>query len=167
MRFEIERKFLVADGAWRAQATGSRPLRDGLIGQFEAGKVRVRLDGGRAWLTVKGARTGLSRTEFEYEVPRAHGEAMLAEVCVGRILEKTRWCVPHDGLSWEVDVYGGTLAGLVLAEIELEREDQPFARPGWLGQEVTGDPRFRQSALLRLAESGRALSAETILASAA
>ncbi|WP_020180043.1 CYTH domain-containing protein [Methylopila sp. M107] len=151
MRFEIERKFLVAHQGWRSAATGVRHLKDGLIGQSERGKARVRLERDRAWLTVKGVRSGgISRPEFEYEIPPADAQAMLGRVCVGCLIEKARHSVPHDGLTWEVDVFGGALAGIVLAEIELEDESQPFARPDWLGEEVTGDPRFRLSRLLRL-----------------
>ncbi|MER2267323.1 CYTH domain-containing protein [Methylobacterium oxalidis] len=161
MRVEIERKFRVAHDGWRAAATGRRILKDGLVGQFERGKVRVRLEADRAWLTVKGARSGLARAEFEYPVPREDAEAMLAGVCTGCLVEKTRYCVPHAGLTWEVDVYDGQLAGIILAEVELAHEAQDFDRPDWLGAEVTGDPRFRQTALLHLcgqADGHRALA---------
>lgn len=165
MRFEIERKFLVAHEGWRAAATGRRNLRDGLVGQFGRGKVRVRLDEDRAWLTVKGARLGISRPEFEYEIPGRDAAAMLQNVCIGGIIEKTRHSVPHDGLTWVVDEFGGCLAGIVLAEVELDAEDQPFSRPDWLGAEVTGDLRFRQTTLLHLcAQSGRPVTMADILA---
>lgn len=151
MRFEIERKFLIANDGWRCGATQARRLKDGLIGQGERGKARVRLDQDRAWLTVKGVRTGgISRPEFEYEISMADAEAMLATACTGCLIEKVRHTVPHDGLMWEVDVFGGALSGIVLAEIELEHEAQTFVRPDWLGEEVTGDPRFRLSRLLYL-----------------
>ncbi|ACA20361.1 adenylate cyclase [Methylobacterium sp. 4-46] len=164
MRFEVERKFLVADSRWRLAATPPRHLRDGLISQANGGKVRVRLDGSRAWLTVKGPRQGLGRQEFEYEIPPADGEALLAGVCEGCLIEKTRYGVPHAGRLWEVDVFRGDLAGLILAEVELEHEAAPLAVPDWAGPDVSGDPRFRQSALLRLrAATGRPLTPETIL----
>lgn len=151
MRFEIERKFLVIHDGWRNAATRVRHLKDGLIGQFGRGKVRVRLDQDGAWLTVKGARAdGIARPEFEYEIPRDDAADMLRTVCTGCLIEKDRFCVPHAGLVWEVDVFRGSLAGIVLAELELEDEDQPFARPDWVGEEVTGDLRFRQSTLLHL-----------------
>lgn len=151
MRFEIERKFLVAHDGWRQAATGVRRLKDGLIGQAERGKARVRLEQDRAWLTVKGVRTGgIARPEFEYEIPKADAEDMLRHVCTGCLIEKERYSVPHGGLVWEVDVFGGALSGIVLAEIELEDEAQLFERPDWLGEEVTGDPRFRLSRLLHL-----------------
>ncbi|MBA9067812.1 CYTH domain-containing protein [Methylorubrum extorquens] len=165
MRFEVERKFLVADDGWKAGVVRRHRLTDGLIGQFDTGKVRVRLDEDRAWLTIKGARVGLGRPEFEYEIPRADAEAMMRLVCDTCFIEKTRHCVPHAGLVWEIDVYGGTLAGMILAEVELEHEDQAFERPAWLGLEVTGDPRFRQSALLRrFEEAGRRVTLEEVLA---
>ncbi|GJD36100.1 CYTH domain-containing protein [Methylobacterium aerolatum] len=150
MRLEIERKFLVAHDGWRAGVTAVRHLKDGLVGHFARGKVRVRLDGDRAWLTVKGAREGIARAEFEYEIPPEDGRAMLAQVCTGCVIEKTRFCVPHEGLLWEVDVFHGALDGMILAEVELEEAAQPFGRPDWLGAEVTGDLRFRQSTLLHL-----------------
>lgn len=166
MRFEVERKFLVADDGWRAGVISRRRLIDGLIGRFETGsKVRVRLDEDRAWLTVKGERVGLGRPEFEYEIPRTDAESMLSLVCDTCLIEKTRHCVPYGGLLWEIDVYGGTLEGMVLAEVELEHEAQDFERPPWLGREVTGDPRFRQSALLhRSGEAGRIVTLDEVLA---
>lgn len=150
MRFEIERKFLVANDGWRAATVERLPLRDGLIGHFSHGKVRVRIDGDRAWLTVKGPRDGFGRAEFEYAIPCPDAEAMLATVCVGGLIEKTRHRVPHAGLVWDVDVFGGILDGIILAEVELESQDQEFDRPAWVGAEVTGDVRFRQATLLHL-----------------
>lgn len=168
MRFEVERKFLVADDGWRAGVVRRRSLTDGLIGQFQTGKVRVRLDDERAWITVKGERVGLARPEFEYEIPRADARSMLSLVCDTCLIEKTRHCVPHAGHVWEIDVYGGTLSGLILAEVELEDEADAFERPSWLGAEVTGDLRFRQSSLLRrFGEAGRTVTLEEVLAAPA
>lgn len=152
MRVEIERKFLVANDGWRSAVSNVRYLKDGLIGQSVLGKARVRLERDRAVLTVKGARSdaAIARPEFEYEIPRADAEAMLGSVCLGRMIEKTRHSVPHEGLVWEIDVFGGAFVGIVLAEVELEDVAQPFSRPDWLGEEVTGDPRFRQSSLFAL-----------------
>ncbi|UMY18262.1 CYTH domain-containing protein [Methylobacterium organophilum] len=155
MRFEIERKFLVVGESWKAAATDSRLLRDGLIGRFGTGKVRIRMDPERAWITVKGARMGFSRPEFEYEIPQKDAAAMLDAVCVGPIVEKTRYTVPHDGMLWVVDVFEGPLKDVTIAEIELEREDQIFSCPPWIGEEVTGDVRFRQTTLLELCARGR------------
>ncbi|HST95874.1 MAG TPA: CYTH domain-containing protein, partial [Microvirga sp.] len=127
--------------------------------------VRVRLETGRAWLTVKGARDGIARPEFEYEIPQIDAEEMLQSVCTGCLIEKSRHCVPHNGLIWEVDVFHGSLAGIVLAELELDHEDQPFTKPDWVGEEVTGDLRFRQSTLLHLcSKADRAITLADILA---
>lgn len=164
MRLEIERKFLVAHDGWRAAATTVRHLKDGLVGYFARGKVRVRLDGERAWLTVKGARDGIARPEFEYEIPLADGQAMLEQVCTGCLIEKVRYCVPDGGLTWEVDVFQGALSGMVLAEVELTHPAEPYGRPDWLGEEVTGDLRFRQSTLLHLCnQSNRPITIEDVL----
>ena len=164
MQFEIERKFLVVHDGWRSAATGSRHLRDGLIGPYQSSKVRVRRDSDRAWLTVKGPRIGLGRAEFEYEIPPGDADEMLRSVCEGPQIEKIRYCVPFAGLIWEVDVYQGDLTGVVLAEVELEREDQPILKPDWIGLEVSRDPRFKKVALLTLrAEAGRPLTTAEIL----
>lgn len=165
MRFEIERKYLVAYEGWRAAVVSQRRLRDGLVGHFASGKVRVRLDEDRAWLTIKGSRAGLARPEFEYEIPQTDAEDMLGLVCETCLIERTRYCVPHAGLTWEVDVYEGTLSGMVLAEVELEHEAQVIQLPGWVGQEVTGDLRFRQSTMLRLSrEAGCNVTLAEVLA---
>lgn len=165
MRYEVERKFLVAHAGWRAGAVSRSRLTDGLIGEFAGGKVRVRLDEETAWLTVKGRRDGLARPEFEYEIPRADAEAMLSLVCETCLIEKTRHCVPHDGVVWTVDEYCGALAGMVLAEVELEHAAQVVTLPDWIGREVTADIRFRQSTLLRLArEAGRPVTLHEVIA---
>jgi adenylate cyclase len=167
MIFEIERKFLVAHDGWRKAATGGRLLRDGLVGPYHTSKVRVRVAGERAWLTVKGPRDGLGRLEFEYEIPKDHADEMLRSVCAGVQVEKLRYDVIHAGVTWEVDVYQGSLSGVILAEVELQHEDQPFSKPDWAGLEVSGDPRFKKAAMLRLRqETGRPLTIERILATA-
>ncbi|SFV27109.1 CYTH domain-containing protein [Hyphomicrobium facile] len=149
MNCEIERKYLVASETWRDAVTSTRRLRDGLLARFEEGKVRVRVAGPVATITIKGPRTGLSRAEYEYEIPRLDAEEILNTLCHPPLVEKTRHYIPHDGLTWVVDVYEGTLDGLVLAEVELEREDQTFALPSWVGREVTGDPRFSKGSLAK------------------
>ncbi|SFF79376.1 CYTH domain-containing protein [Novosphingobium sp. CF614] len=150
---EIERKFLVEGDAWRGAATGSRRIRQAYLSNGTAASVRVRLiDGREAKLTVKSRRgagggAALSRSEFEYTVPFADGLAMLG-LRTGRIIDKTRYLVPAaNGRTWEVDVFAGEHQGLVLAEIELDSADEQVALPGWIGREVTHDPRYRNEAL--------------------
>jgi len=147
-KIEIERKFLVRDDGWRSSVIATMALRDGLLAQEAGSKVRVRTDGTTASITVKGPRVGLARPEFEYPIPLADAESMLAMLCIDMIIAKTRHLVPHGGHIWDVDVYEGALAGIVYAEVELRREDEPLSLPSWIGAEVTGDPAYSKRALL-------------------
>jgi len=150
MAKETERKFLVVSDAYRAGATRVRHIRQGYVSRRAGGTVRVRVADGRGYLTVKGVTAGAVRSEWEYEVPVADAEAMLAEVCDGAVISKRRYVVPAGGgLSWEVDEFDGPagVAGLTVAEIELPAADAPFARPAWLGEEVTGRPEYYNSNL--------------------
>ena|ERR1700760_5001492 len=147
MPVEIERKFLVKTDAWRSHVTHSERLRDGLVAREDDLKVRVRCYGNRTTLCVKGGRQGLSREEFEYEIPRDHAEAMFAH-CTGRILEKTRHYVSGQSGIWEIDVYHDLLGGIVIAEIELNSESTIVQLPDWIGEEITGDPRYSKTNML-------------------
>lgn len=147
MTLEIERKFLVKSEAWRGQATHRQRLRDGLVARQDGLKVRVRCYGDRTTLCVKSGRRGLSREEFEYEIPRDHAEAIFAH-CEGRIIEKTRHYVPGDSGLWEVDEYHGPLDGIIIAEIELPTETAAVQIPDWVGDDVTGDPRYSKANML-------------------
>jgi adenylate cyclase len=157
MAVEIERKFLVASDDWQDDVVWSVRLRDGLIASSERGKVRVRITDDKATLAVKGARTGLSREEYEYEIPVEDASALLERHCAGAILEKTRFFVPSGGFVWEVDVYSGILSGVVIAEIELPAEDTEFDRPSWVGIEVTGQGEYRKINMLNARLSGKQL----------
>jgi CYTH domain-containing protein len=106
----------------------------------------VRLAGDKGFLTIKGVVSGTSRAEFEYEIPVADAEQLL-ELSDGPIIQKNRHVIVHDGSTWEIDEFLGDNSGLVLAEIELTAEDQPFSRPPWLGDEVTHDTRYYNSSL--------------------
>ncbi|MFN3303494.1 MAG: CYTH domain-containing protein [Roseateles sp.] len=141
MGIEIERKFLVAGDGWRAQAGSATRFSQGYLSRDPARTVRVRIAGERAFLTIKGATTGATRAEFEYAVPLADAQQLLA-LADGPVVEKIRHLCVLDGLTWEVDEFLGANAGLVVAEIELQSEEQVFTRPTWLGDEVTGDARY-------------------------
>jgi CYTH domain-containing protein len=141
---EIERKFLVANDEWRLSAVRSVSIRDGLIAVYKDRKVRVRISGGIATIAVKGPRIGIGRLEFEYEIPMADAERMLTTICQDDTLEKQRFFVEDAGAMWIVDVYGGILQGVVIAEIELKQEDQELILPRWIGKEVTGDPFYKK-----------------------
>lgn len=149
MGTEIERKFLVANDTWRATAVSAARLVQGYLTAEPGLTVRVRVADAAAWLTIKGATQGISRAEFEYPIPRTDADAMLATLALCPPVEKIRHHVPHAGHVWEVDVFAGANAGLVLAEIELAAVDEPFARPPWLGEEVSGDPRYYNARLAR------------------
>lgn len=149
MGIEIERKFLVTGEGWRALATGSSAMRQGYLSTNAKATVRIRIiDDVRAVLTLKGPTTGISRAEFEYEVPLDEGRALL-EMARPEVVEKRRFEVPFGGLVWEVDVFEGSHAGLVMAEVELADADQLVALPDWAGLEVSHDDRYANASLSR------------------
>lgn len=143
---EIERKFLVKPEVWRAEGVGRR-FRQGYLSADPLRVVRVRTDGRTGYLTVKGPNSGAAREEYEYEIPAADADAMLDRLRCGPLVEKTRYRVPFGGQVWEVDVFEGENRGLIVTEVELEREDQPLSLPPWVGQEVTEDARYYNSNL--------------------
>ena len=149
MATEIERKFLV-EGDFRSEAIGKTRIVQGYICSDKGRTVRVRIRGDKGYLTVKGAASasGLSRYEFEREVPLEDAEQML-RLCEPGAIDKERYLVPYGQHTWEVDVFHGPNEGLILAEIELSAEDEPFERPAWLGKEVSGDRRYYNSMLMR------------------
>ncbi len=144
MPVEIERKFLVIGEDWKT-GTPTRMVQ-GYLNRDKARTVRVRVAGNVGWVTIKGASVGMTRAEFEYETPLQDAEQML-KLCDGPIIEKDRWLFVQDGMTWEIDEFFGENAGLIVAEIELESETQSFARPDWVGKEVTDDPRYFNSSL--------------------
>lgn len=152
MGLEIERKFLVRSDSWRSAATGSRHIRQAYLAMTDAANVRVRIvDDRKAVLTIKSAAPGLVRSEFEYAVPLADAEEMMA-LRAGDCIEKRRYIVPAGidrdrAANWEVDVFEGCHEGLVLAEIELAEGVEIGVLPDWLGEEVTGDRRYYNAAL--------------------
>ncbi len=145
MGVEIERKFLVRDDTWRAGAVG-HTIRQGYLSCDPSAVVRVRICRDKGYLTVKGLAAGLARPEFEYDIPLPEAEQLLT-MCGARLIEKTRYEVVLAGLRWEVDVFSGENAGLVVAECELESVDQEISHPAWLGDEVSDDPRYANSNL--------------------
>jgi adenylate cyclase len=144
MATEIERKFLVQGTQWRNDS-GVR-FTQGYLNRDKERIVRVRIAGGKAFLTIKGVIRGATRAEFEYGIPVEDAEQLL-KLCDGPIIQKDRYVVVHEGSTWEVDEFLGDNAGLVLAEIELTSEAQLFSRPQWLGAEVTHDRRYYNSSL--------------------
>lgn len=145
MAVEIERRFKVNGDAWRHLAPAER-YRQGYLSVDKERTVRVRVVGERAWLTLKGQISNVSRHEFEYEIPLADAQTIMDAMCP-MVVDKLRHRIELDGLVWEVDEFFGDNAGLVLAEIELPSEDSPFPHPDWLGEEVTHDGRYTNAYL--------------------
>lgn len=151
MATEIERKFLLASNAWREDIERSERFRQGYLNRPQAdgghASVRVRLGEAGAWLNIKTAVPGMVREEFEYPIPPGDAESMLARLAAGAVIDKTRHWVRHAAHVWEIDEFAGANAGLVVAEIELAAPDEGFARPDWLGREVTDRPEYYNVAL--------------------
>lgn len=148
MAIEIERKFLLRNDDWRAEADSGTRMRQGYFAGPRRASIRVRVEGESANLNIKSAELGIRRLEFEYPVPLAEAEEMLDSLCEKPLVEKTRFRVRHAGTDWEVDVFAGENAGLVVAEIELPSEDAVFEKPAWLGDEVSHDPRYYNVSLV-------------------
>ena len=146
MGVEIERKFLVIDDAWQADADEGTEIHQGYLATTPERTVRVRVSAKGAWLTIKGASKGAVRAEFEYPIPPDEAANLLA-LSETIIVAKTRYHVDHAGRTWEVDVFAGENEGLVMAEIELESEDAAVDLPRWVGEEVTDRPEFQNSNL--------------------
>lgn len=148
MGVEIERKFLVRGDGWKAMGQGVL-LRQGYLSSAPDRIVRVRIEGDHAMLTIKGRSSGMTRNEWEYPIPSEDAQAFLETLCERPLIEKKRYRIPYQGMLWEIDEFFGENAGLVVAEVELESEDQTFAKPEWIGAEVTHDARYFNANLLR------------------
>lgn len=146
MSLEIERKFLVKDRGFEALATAQSQISQGYLSREAERTVRVRLRDGKGFITIKSKNRGAVRGEWEYEIPERDARELLT-LCEGRVISKTRYLVPWQGMTWEVDVFGGDLSGLILAEIELPSADAEFCAPPFVGEEVTGNQRYYNSNL--------------------
>jgi CYTH domain-containing protein len=147
MAQEIERKFLLAGDGWREGAEGVR-FRQGYLSTHPDRNVRVRTKGEKATLTIKGRTTGISRSEYEYAIPVDDARSLLDELCVKPLIEKVRYKVEYGGMEWVIDEFEGENDGLLLAEVELESEDQAVELPPWIGEEVSDDPRYYNASLV-------------------
>ncbi len=154
MSIEIERKFLLINDDWRAQADNGVVMRQGYLNSVsfdneQKSSVRVRIAGEQASLNIKGATLGITRQEYEYPIPLADAHELLDTLADGPLIEKTRYHVQHGAHTWEIDVFSGDNQGLVVAEIELASEDEVFARPSWLSEEVSADTRYYNVCLVK------------------
>jgi CYTH domain-containing protein len=148
MNKEIERKFLVKNHDFKKFGRGVL-IQQGFLSTVKERIVRIRIMGNQAFLTIKGISIGFTRNEFEYEIPAEDAEMILKELCEKPIIEKNRYRIKAANLVWEVDEFKGVNEGLIIAEIELLSEDQAFDKPEWIGEEVTDDPRYYNSNLIR------------------
>jgi adenylate cyclase len=142
MATEIERKFLVRDESWRELAHASRCIIQGYLANTDRGSIRVRINGDKASLNIKSMTLGIHRSEFDYSIPVDDAEVLLQDMCMKPLIRKVRHLVDFEGHTWEVDEFEGENAGLLVAELELSRDNEEFARPPWLGDEVSHDPRY-------------------------
>lgn len=147
MPIEIERKFLLLDESWSLQADAGTTMRQGYLSNNSKSSIRVRISGAEANLNIKSSTPGTVRREYEYSIPVAEAEELLADLCHELRIEKIRYKVDFLGFIWEIDVFLGVNQGLVVAEIELDEVDQDFPRPPWLGREVSDEIRFYNSHL--------------------
>lgn len=146
MGVEIERKYLVKDMSFKEMASDCTEIRQGYLNRNPERTVRVRTRGDKGYITVKGKNEGMSRLEFEYEIPFSDAIVMLT-LCEPPIIEKHRYVVEYKGMMWEVDCFHGAKEGLVTAEIELPSENKAFEVPPFVGEEVTGEPQYYNSNL--------------------
>lgn len=147
MAYEIERKFLV-DGDYKSKSFKAYPIKQGYLSLSGVSVVRVRVKGEKAYITVKSSVVSgtLKRNEWEYEIPKDDAEEML-KLCEESLIDKTRYLVKVGKHVFEVDEFNGDNEGLLIAEVELEHEDEHFEKPEWLGEEVTDNVRYYNSFL--------------------
>jgi adenylate cyclase len=149
MALEIEHKFLLVNDDWRSEVKKSVYYKQGYLSSSPLSSVRVRISENQAWLNIKSATIGSFRQEFEYEIPLADANSILDELCLKPLIEKTRHFIEHAPHLWEIDEFTGDNAGLIVAEIELTDIGEAFARPDWLGKEVTDDIRYYNNCLAK------------------
>jgi adenylate cyclase len=149
MAIEIEKKFLVKSDDWKKSAGKGVHFSQGYLTEKGPGSVRVRIEGDSANLNIKSATLDMQRLEYEYAIPLHEAEELLDRLCLKPLIEKTRYKIQYENHVWEVDVFEGDNAGLVVAEIELQDKDELFSLPGWVGEEVTEDKRYYNVCLVK------------------
>ncbi|TVO70511.1 CYTH domain-containing protein [Sedimenticola selenatireducens] len=149
MAVEIERKYLVINDKWKKSVVSESVLKQGYIVNQPNVTVRVRIAKGKAHLNIKSATIGITRAEYEYEIPLSDAENILEDIAEQPFIDKTRFKVRCGDHIWDLDVFYGDNSGLVMAEIELDSEDEAFEYPEWAGEEVSSDPRYYNSSLVK------------------
>ena len=146
MGIEIERKFLLKNSNWKKFSDQGINIKQGYLNTDFERTVRVRITEDKGVLCIKGKNNNISRVEFEYEIPLNEAISLLA-LCENAIIEKTRYKINQDEITWEIDVFKGDNAGLIVAEVELYKENQIFNKPDWIGLEVSHESKYFNSAL--------------------
>lgn len=149
MSTEIERKFLLKNDSWKSEADAGKEYSQGYIVGSDQASVRVRIEGEQAFINIKSATIGITRLEYEYEVPLNEAYEMLDSLCEKPLISKTRYLVKVQSHTWEIDVFKGDNAGLVVAEIELSDVNESFIKPSWIGEEVSDDARYYNVCLIK------------------
>jgi adenylate cyclase len=148
MGLEIERKFLIKDSSWKEEAQEGISISQGYLNSTAERTVRVRIHGDLGVLTIKGKNQNLTRKEFEYEIPLEEALELL-NLCEKPLIEKTRHLLSVNHKTWEIDVFKGENLGLIVAEIELESEEESFDIPSWLGEDVSSESRYYNASLIK------------------
>jgi len=147
MNKEIERKFLLKNADWKIFANAGISIKQGYLNSSKELTTRIRTKGKQAFITIKGKTEGISRAEFEYEIPLKDALELL-KLCQNSNIEKTRYEVKIENHTWEIDVFEGENQGLIVAEIELSSEDETFKKPTWLGKEVSFEDKYFNACLV-------------------
>ena len=150
MNLEIEHKYLVSDDSYKSLATNKIHIIQGYLSREKERTVRIRIADAKAYITIKTQNIGDTRNEFEYEIPMTDAD-ILIKACIPPVIEKTRYIVPFEGFKWEIDEFKGNLNGLELAEIELPTSETKYTLPPFIGENVTGNPKYYNSNIHNLA----------------
>ena len=148
MALEIERKYLVVNDKWKDHIINEAPIKQGYLATTSKASMRVRVDGEQANINIKGKTVGISRLEYEYPIPLEEARELLDNLVSGAVIDKVRYKVRCGDHVWDLDLFLGANKGLVMAEVELSHEDEPFEMPEWAGEEVSGDTRYYNASLV-------------------
>ena len=149
MAIEIERKYLVINDKWKDSVESESAMKQGYLATVDNASIRVRVANGKAFLNIKSATLGIKRSEYEYQIPLQDGEEMLANLTSGAVIDKVRYKVRCGDHLWDLDLFHGDNEGLVVAEVELDAEDEGFEIPEWAGAEVSGDAKYYNASLVK------------------
>ncbi len=149
MGIEIERKFLLKNDSWKDAVLSSTVIKQGYLAGSDKSSVRIRIEGDKANINIKSMTLAITRQEYEYSIPIDDAEKLLRDLCEQPQIEKIRYIVKYQGHKWEIDVFSGDNEGLVIAEIELQSEDERFSIPEWLGDEVSDQVKYYNVNLIK------------------